>query len=224
MLASLILAAATASAPFPAAGTYRYSATLNGQPAGHWTLNVKAGSDGTEIDEDSVAIFMGVQMTAKAALVLGPDFSPVKYEGHYSAAGLNPIVSVAATPNGVTVTSSQAPPAKNLALVPNTRHLVIIDPGLAAGLFALPAQLAAWREDSVTWVTPISAEAASLATQSNAPSAPPGGVPPNDVAISMVGTSSSGRIPVTIWYDPSTMVPDQIVVPSQNAILTRERS
>jgi len=223
MLASLMLAAATATASFPAAGTYRYSATLNGQPAGHWTLNVKAGSDGTEIDEDSVAIFMGVQMSAKAALVLGPDFSPVKYNGNYRAAGLNPIVSVAATSNGATVSSSQAPPAKNLGLVPNTRHLVIIDPGLAAGLFVLPAQLAAWREDSVTWVTPISAEAASLATQ-DAPSSPPDGVPPNDVAISMVGASSTGRIPVTIWYDPSTMVPDQIVAPSQNAVLTRERS
>jgi hypothetical protein len=223
MLASLMLAAATATASFPAAGTYRYSATLNGQPAGHWTLNVKAGSDGTEIDEDSVAIFMGVQMSAKAALVLGPDFSPVKYDGNYRAAGMNPIVSVAATSSGATVTSSQAPPAKNLGLVPNTRHLVIIDPGLAAGLFVLPAQLAAWRENSVTWVTPISAEAASLATQS-APSSPPDGVPPNDVAISMIGASSTGRIPVTIWYDPSTMVPDQILAPSQNAVLTRERS
>ncbi len=224
MLASLMLAAATATASFPAPGTYRYSATLNGQPAGHWTLNVKAGSEGTEIDEDSVAIFMGVQMSAKAALVLGPDFSPVKYDGNYRAAGLNPIVSVAATSDSATVTSSQAPPAKNLGLVPNTRHLVIIDPGLAAGLFVLPAQLAAWREDSVTWVTPITAEAASLATQSDPPSSPPDGVPPNDVAISLVGTSSTGRIPVTIWYDPSTMVPDEILVPSQNAVLTRQRS
>lgn len=224
MLASLILAAATASASFPAAGIYRYSATLNGQPAGRWTLNVKAGPDGTEIDEDSVAIFMGMQMTAKAVLVLGPDFSPVKYSGNYRAAGLNPIVTVAATQKGATVTSSQAPPAKKLGLVPNTRHLVIIDPGLAAGLFVLPAQLAAWREDSVTWVTPISAEAASLAMQSDAPSAPPDGVPPNDVALSMVGTASTGSIPVTIWYDPLTMVPDQIVAPSQNAVLTRERS
>ncbi len=29
---------------------------------------------------------------------------------------------------------------------------------------------------------------------------------------------------VTIWYDPATLVPDQIAVPSQNAVLTRERS
>jgi hypothetical protein len=224
MLAALMLAAATAGAAFPAAGTYRYAATMNGEPAGHWTLNVKTGSDGPEIDENSVAIFAGVQMSAKASLTLGADLAPVTYEGNYRAAGLNPIVSVTATPDGATVTSSEAPPARTLALVPNTRHLVIIDPGLAAGLFALPAQLAAWGEDSLTWVTPISAEAASLVTQSNVPAAHPAGVPPDDVAISMVGTSSAGRIPVTIWYDPSTMVPDQIEVPSQNAVLTRLRS
>jgi hypothetical protein len=223
MLASVILAAAAATA-FPAAGTYRYAATLNGAPAGHWTLNVKAGSDGTEIDEDSVAIFAGIQMSAKASLVLGSDFAPLKYDGNYRAAGLNPIVSVAATPDGATVSSSQAGPARNLALVPNTRHLVIIDPGLAAGLFALPAQLAAWREPSVTWVSPISAEAARLATDSNASNERPSDVPSGDVAISVVGISANGRIPVTIWYDPSTLVPDQIIVPSQNAVLTRERS
>lgn len=222
MFASVMMAAAAATS-FPAAGTYRYAATLNGAPAGHWNLTVKNGAGGPEIDEDSVATFAGIQMTAKAALVLGGDLSPVKYEGDYRAAGLNPIVTVVATPGGATVSSSQAGPARNLALMPSTHHFVVIDPGLAAGLFALPAQLSVWHEPSVTWISPISAEAQSLTTDSSAANERPGAVSPHDVALSVVGMSSNGRIPVTIWYDPATLVPDQIIVPSQNAILTRER-
>ncbi len=179
MLASLMLAAATATASFPAAGTYRYSATLNGQPAGHWTLNVKAGSDGTEIDEDSVATFMGVQMSAKAALVLGPDFSPVKYRRKLSRRRAQPDRQRRRdVKRGYRYELASAAGKKSRA---RPQHAASGDHrcGLAAGLFVLPAQLAAWREDSVTWVTPISAEAASLATQS-APSSPPDGVPPND--------------------------------------------
>jgi hypothetical protein len=154
-----------------------------GQPAGHWTLNVKAGSDGTEIDEDSVATFMGVQMSAKAALVLGPDFSPVKYDGNYRAAGAQSDRQRRATSSqGNRYEFTQAPPAKISGSSPTARHLVIIDPGLAAGLFVLPARLARVARDSVTWVTPISAEAASLAAQSRAELAA-GWRAANDVAI-----------------------------------------
>jgi hypothetical protein len=71
MLTTMLLAAATAA--FPAAGTYRYTAALNGQRIGEWAVTVKAGNGDTEIDESSSANVAGMALSATAVLVLGPD-------------------------------------------------------------------------------------------------------------------------------------------------------
>jgi hypothetical protein len=218
-LATLLLAAVTGASSFPAAGEYRYSASLAGQNIGGWSVSVQDRDGGTQIDETSSASFAGMQMTANASLALGADLAPIRYTGSYRMGSQSPNVSVTLTPSSATAIGAMNDVPQRVTLAANTRHFVVIEPGLLAGLFALPAQLAAWKESSVTWITPASAQGQALTVGSAISAAPPSGVPPQDAMLSV-----DRPIVVTIWYDPETLVPDQIVVPSQNAVLTRQRS
>ncbi|MGA8326716.1 MAG: hypothetical protein WB757_11610 [Candidatus Cybelea sp.] len=219
MLASTLLIAALAGgAGFPAPGTYRYAAAMSGQHIGAWSVSVSQTGSGTEIDEDSTASMMGMQLSAKASLVLGLDLAPTSYAGNYHTPSQNPVVSATLTATSATVSGAFNPEPQQLALEANTRHFVVIEPGLLAGLFALPSQLNSWKDSAVTWITPATAQAQTLTTAAPASGTRPAGVPPNDAVISIVNPT-----PVTIWYDPSTNVPDEISVPSQNAVLTRQR-
>ena len=218
MLATLLLAAA-ASSNFPPPGTYRYTAALSGQRIGEWSVSVKGDASGTEIDESSSASFQGMQVAATASLVLGPDFAPTRYSGSYRTAGQSPTVSVALTATSATVVGGFVGSARTLALAPNTHHFVVIEPALLAGLFALPAQLQAWGDSPVTWIAPITGQEQSIAKDSRNPALRPSSVPAQDVALAV-----RSQVPVTIWYDPATLVPDEVIVPSENAVLTRERN
>lgn len=217
MLATIVLAAATAN--FPPAGDYRYAASLAGQNIGRWSVSVKAQPGGMEIDETSSAFVVGMQMSATAALTLGSDLAPVNYTGSYRMGTQAPNVSVTLTPSSATVVGAMSSEPRRIVLSANTKHFVVVEPGLLAGLFALPAQLAAWKESSVTWITPATAQAQALVAGSAAPASRPSGVPAQDTLLSV-----DQPIALTIWYDPATLVPDAIVVPSQNAVLTRIRS
>lgn len=216
MLATILLAAAPVV--FLAPGTYRYAATMGGQRIGDWTATVESTNGNTQIDENSSATFAGMQLAATASLVLGRDLAPISYTGSYHAPGQNPTVNVALTATSATVSGTLTARPQQLALLPNTRHFVVIEPGLLAGLFALPTQIAVWQEPTVTWITPTSAQAQLLTVSSPATTARPAGVPAQDAVLSI-----ERPIAVTIWYDPATHVPDQVEVPSQSAILTRER-
>jgi hypothetical protein len=211
-----MLAAVTAN--FPAAGNYRYSASLAGQNIGSWSVSVKAQPGGAQIDETSSAFVVGMQMSATAALTLGSDLAPLSYTGSYRMGAQAPNVSVTLTPSSATVVGAMSTEPRRIALSANTTHFVVVEPGLLAGLFALPAQLAAWKESSVTWITPATAQAQPLVA-GGTPASRPSGVPAQDTLLSV-----DQPIALTIWYDPATLVPDEIVVPSQNAVLTRIRS
>jgi hypothetical protein len=219
LVASLLIAALAGGVNFPAPGTYRYAAAMSGAPIGAWAVTVSQTAGGAEIDEDSTASVMGMQLSAKASLVLGPDLAPTSYTGNYHTPSQNPVVSVTLTPSSATVTGAFNPTPQQIALAANTRHFVVIEPGLLAGLFALPAQLLSWKDPAVTWITPATAQAQPLATISPTSLARPAGIPSNDAVVSI-----AHPVALTIWYDPSTDVPDEIVVPSQNAVLTRVRS
>jgi hypothetical protein len=218
MLAAMLLAAMNATA-FPAPATYRYTGSMGGEKIGSWAISVTQNDAmGPVLAETSSASIFGMPLSATASLILGPDFAPTKYDGSYKTPNENPTVSVALTPTSATVVSTLANQPRQIALGANTHHFVVIEPGLMAGLFALPAQLGAWKDSSVTWITPTTAQAESLTTTPSTPPRP-AGIAAQDAAIAI-----DAPIAVTIWYDPNTLVPDEIIVPSQNAVLTRVRS
>jgi hypothetical protein len=218
LIAAFVLAVVAATTAFPAAGAYNYTASMSGEPIGQWNVTVKRNDSASEIDENSWASVMGMTLSAKATLALGSDLSPTSYTGNYLAAGQNVGVAVALTAASATITGTQSGSAHTVALGADTHHFVVIEPGLLAGLFVLPAQLASWNESTVTWVSPVTGAAQPLMRDSAAPPARPAGVPAQDVELSL-----TGQIPVTMWYDPVTFIPDRIEVPSQHTILTRVR-
>ncbi|MBV9333018.1 MAG: hypothetical protein JO146_03345 [Candidatus Eremiobacteraeota bacterium] len=218
LLPALLLAAAGANPTFPAPATYRYAATLGGQPIGEWSATVQSRSGENEVDENSSAMFAGMQLAATASLVLGADLAPLRYEGSYHTPGQNPSVTVTVSGGYATVSGTLMNGTQRVGLLPNTQHFVVVEPGLLAGLFALPAQLGAWQESAVTWLTPTSAQAQLLTINPKASIPRPRGVPGSDALLSI-----ERPLVVTIWYDPATLVPDEVIVPSQSATLTRER-
>jgi hypothetical protein len=216
LIQAFVLAAVAATATFPAPGAYNYTASMSGQPIGQWNVTVKRSDSATEIDENSWATVMGMTLSAKATLALGPDLSPTSYTGNYRAAGQDVAVTVALTAASATITGSQSDAAHNVTLVPDTHHFVVIEPGLLAGLFVLPAQLASWNESTVTWLSPVTGSAQPLMKSAAPATGRPAGVPAQDVELSL-----TGQTPATIWYDATSLIPDRIEVPSQHAVLTR---
>ena len=213
MIATLVAAVA-----FAAPGTYTYSAALAGQPVGQWTVAVRNDGGQTAIDEKSSANFGGLAVAATATLTLDTNLAPLRYDGSYSAPGQSINVTVAVASGGATVTSPLASAPGLLQLAPGTTHFAIVEPGLLSGLFALPAQLNAWKESRVTWISPTSARAQLLVVGTTPPATRPAGVPPKDAVLSI-----DRPIAVSIWYDPSSFVPDRIDVPANQAVLTRVR-
>jgi hypothetical protein len=219
-LMTLTLAALAAGTPFLAPGTYQYTALLNGQPAATSKITVVRAGDATDIDEDSAGLLAGMHLSGKATLVLGADLAPTQYNGNYESASQKATVTVALTPTSATIAGSAAVGGgQPLALSANTRHFVVIEPGLLAGLFALPAQLESWKDAAVTAIAPMSGRAEALATDPASAPARPNDVPAQDAVLSF-----GGRFPFTIWYDPTTFVPDEVIVPIQHVVITRARS
>jgi hypothetical protein len=219
MLPTIILAALAAGTPFIELGTYQYTASLNGQTAAKSTVTVTRSGAATDVEEEASGSLGGMQLSGKALLVLGADLAPTQYNGNYQTLSQKATVTVALTPTSATVVgSSLTGGSQVLALIPNTRHFVVIEPGLLAGLFALPAQLESWKDAAVTAIAPVSGHAEVLATDPAPATTRPSDVPAQDAALSF-----GGRIPFTIWYDPTTFVPDEIVIPQQHAVVTRVR-
>ncbi len=217
MLAALILAAATGAA-FPPAGGYRYAASMGGETIGSWSVNVARDASRLQIDEDSAATVLGMHVSATASLVLAPDLTPTSYSGTYRTPTQTPSVSVTLAADAATAVGALDMQPQRLTLATGTRHFVVIEPGLLAGLFVLPAQLRAWNESAVTWITPVTAQAQTLTINSTPSISRPADVPATDANLAI-----ERPIAVTIWYDPQTLLPDEISVPSENAILRRSR-
>jgi hypothetical protein len=76
----------------------------------------------------------------------------------------------------------------------------------------------AWKDMPVLAIAPSYGRGENLAVDTAAKPQRPSTVPAHDVAVSF-----RGSLPFTIWYDPMTFVPDEIDVPSQNVVVTRQR-
>ena len=184
MLPTILLAAAAASSIFPAPGTYRYTAALGAQRIGEWSVSVKGGESGTEIDENSSASFAGMQIGATASLVLGPDLAPTRYAGSYRTAGQNPTVNVALTPASATIVGGMAgrhepSPRAEYATFRRDRT------GLARRAFRPAGTAAAWGKSPVTWIAPITGQEQTIVKDSANPTPRPSSVPAQDVALSV---------------------------------------
>ena len=214
MLATIILAAAV---PALATGTFHYSASYDGAPTGNSSVVVRRLGDTTTIQESATATLNGMPLSADATLTVGADLAPTLYNGSYQNNGLQMVVNATVTPTSATlVDSSSEGRPMTFPLKDGATHIVVIEPGLMAGLFALPAQMQAWQDAPILAVAPGMEKSIRVVVDQSAKPQRPSDVPATDLSLSI-----GGSIPFTMWYDPATLVPDEIIVPSQNAVVTR---
>ncbi len=209
----LALLLATAIAP----GTYTYNATLAGATVGTSTLVVKSVGTTTVIDEKVTGTISGAGASASDTLVLGADLGPLTYQMNASEDG-SPLKDSATIANTTATIVDVHGKSGSFDLQADTKHFVVADFGLFAGLLPLPAQMRAWNNTPVLVVVPMLGRSVALAPDAGAGAQRPAGVPASDVALVF-----AGEAPFTIWYDPATNVPDEIDVTSQGLIVTRQR-
>ncbi|HTZ55214.1 MAG TPA: hypothetical protein VMB20_09105 [Candidatus Acidoferrum sp.] len=209
----LALLLATAIAP----GTYTYNATLAGANVGTSTLVVKSVGTTTVIDEKVTGTISGSGASASDTLVLGADLGPLTYQMNAMQDG-SPLKDSATIANATANITDVHGKSASFDLLANTKHFVVADFGLFAGLLPLPAQMRAWDDAPVLVVVPMLGRSVALAPDAGASAQRPASVPASDVALVF-----SGEAPFTIWYDPSTNVPDEIDVTAQGLTVTRQR-
>ncbi|HUA08839.1 MAG TPA: hypothetical protein VMA98_06140 [Candidatus Acidoferrales bacterium] len=199
-----------------AAGTYTYTATIAGTNVGTSTLTVKNIGTTTEIDEHATGAISGESASANATLILGPDLGPLTYQLNATNDG-SPIKDSATIQNSTANITNVHGQSQSFDLLGSTKHFVVVDLGTFAGFFPLPAQMRAWDDVAVLAVVPSLGQTVTLVPDATAATRP-STVPAADLPISF-----SGQAPFTIWYDPTTNVPDEIDVTAQGLVVTRNR-
>lgn len=216
---AFVLAAqlAAAAPPRAAAGTYTYATSYQGVSVGRSTVTVDSG--GTQISERVAGSYGATAANASATLALNPDLSPASYRATGTMGG-NALNDAATVTNGIATVTSARGTNQSFRLTPPAAHFVVVDLGTLAGFVALPEQMKAWSDAPVLAVVPSFGQAIALtpgaATAASGGAVPPAGVPAADTALSF-----GGNVPFTMWYNPATLVPDAIVVPSQNISIKR---
>ena len=210
--------AATAPISLPA-GIYRYARWQYGRISGHTTIVVTRHAGNVTIQERTDDSIAGRNVSSVARLVLSGRLEPVRYADAFTFAGRSARAMVGIAHGDAEVSSSATGGGvRSMPLLPTTRHFAIIEPGMAAGLFALPAQVHWWGMPLATMVAPSLARAEPLESSAVAVAARPADVPRADRSITI-----AGNVPFTMWYDPLTYVIDKIVTPSRHAVMTRIR-
>lgn len=210
---------AAVAPPQIATGTYAYKVSLAGANSGQSTIVVKRDGSSTEIDENTSGSVGQTTGTAKASLVLGPDFAPTAYQNAYAAGGYSGKINATFTAAQATVDGGMSGP-KTFQLGTQAKHFVVLDGAELAGFIALPAQMQAWSNAPALAVFPLYGQTIAMTPKPAAATDRPGSVAATDAGV----TVDTGPAPFTIWYDPSTLVMDELDVPSQHFTVTRAKS
>lgn len=216
MFHTLMLLAAVTVPAIPA-GTYTYHGSIAGAPSGTMAMTVSAPDAKTlALKEASSGIYQGITATAKATLTLSSDdFSPVAYTATYQGAGQSGTTTLTFANGAANETSPMGP--RSYTLPSGVAHFSVIDGALLAGFMALPMQVRASNASSIFAVAPIYMQAVQLSVSAVVPQRP-ATVPASDASLNI-----TGAVPFTIWYDPKTSLLDELDVPSQQIVVTRDR-
>ncbi len=215
-LASAMPAPAAAAASSPPDGTYVYTASVAGTPAGQSTVTVKHGDKGIDVTETADATLNGRSLHSEVKLTLADDLIPTVYLAKYHTGPLDISASVLVSGTSATETSPQG--SLSFALAPGTKSLFVLDGALMSGPLFLPALMQSDHDAALTGIVPLVGRALPISVDANANPAHPAGVPADDVSLNI-----SGQPSFTLWYDPHTFVVDELDAPSQGYTATRKR-
>jgi hypothetical protein len=214
IILTIAVDAASSPAKGPPDGTYAYTGTRNGQPFGKTSATIAHAASSVTISEDTSGSIDGNSGSAKATLTLGADLAPTGYSSTLDAAGQSLKSSVTFSGTGATLAGAQ-PLTFNLS--GNAKHFIVLDGALLSGYLALPAQMILWNDAPAMVVVPVYAQAAVFAVDPNAKPVRPIGVPAADASLSV-----TQPLPFVEWYDPSTLIVDELDMPAYGVVISRK--
>lgn len=214
MLPLMFLVAAATAPAAPADGVYTYTVTVAGESTGKTAITLTHTAGGVQLAESANASLGGSDFSATSNLSLDGTLAPTSYSAVYNPPGRT--VHAALAFNGDTANETADNGAQNFTLGAGTKHFVVLDGTLFSGFFILPAQLQAWSKPPVTAVSPMFGRGGAIAVDTALKADRPKGVPAGDVAISV-----SDPLQFTLWYDPATLIVDELDVPQQSASYVR---
>ncbi|MGH8165249.1 MAG: hypothetical protein ACREP1_13030, partial [Rhodanobacteraceae bacterium] len=203
----------------PPDGTYVYAETFQGQPAGKATVTVKRSAAHIDATETASISALGHTIAGTDALTLAAaTLAPAKYNATYVVEGARTIHA------GLDVNGASASETNDLVgnksfnLAGGAKGFAVLDGGFMSGTIFLPAQIAAAHGSPLIGIVPaygISLPiAADLAVKPDRPTT----VPATDVVLAI-----GGQQPINVWYDPKTLIVDEVDVPSQGSAVTRQQ-
>lgn len=211
---SLILAAVV-NAPSPADGTYNYVTAMNGAQIAKTAVTVKHDPSGDVVlSETATGNFNGRSAAINDTLTLNSGLAPLGYSAQASIADSRSMKTAVAFKNGEATQSGDV--TKTYDLVADAKQFVVLDFGPFSGYFAFPAQMQAWNSPPVIAIVPMYAQGVPIVIDKSAKPARPKAVPATDLAVSV-----TSPVQFSVWYDPKTLVVDEMSVPSQGVEVTR---
>ena len=216
MLPLFLTLALDSAMPMPPAGTYRYQAFINNKSVGGSTVTVSPDAPGTKIVESSASHLPTGDTRTNSTLLLDASLVPAIYTASYKVQDDSMLASVSFNGRSATVTAGTD--QRTFQMGGSSKNFVIIDSGTMSGFLMLPAQMKAWNDADATALIPGVGSEAFLSVLRDVPQQRPGTIPAADVSLSL-----AGEAPFVEWYDPNTLVVDEVEIPGQNLRITRRR-
>lgn len=213
-----LILAATLGAAVPAEGTYTYAMSLNGAQVEKTAVTVKHDPAGRLVlSESATGNMNGRSGEVNDTLTLDQTLSPLGYSSNASIADSRQMQASLAFKGSQATQSGDV--TKTYSLVADAKHFVVLDFGPFSGWFAFPAQMQAWSFQPVIAIVPMYAQGVPLTIDKTVTPARPKNVPAADVPVSV-----KTPMQFTIWYDPKTLIIDEMDVPSEALFVTRVSS
>lgn len=212
---ALILWIAAATIPAaPADGTYNYVVTVGGAAAGKTAVTISHTPSGVQLVESASADYQGSTFAGTATMMLDSILAPSGYAAVYSPPGRT--IHAGVNFNGSSASETSDNGGVKIDLGRDSKHFVILDGTMFSGYFILPSQLRVWGNTPVTAVVPMFGSSTGIAADAALKPDRPKSVPAGDAVLSV-----SDPVAFTLWYDPATLVVDELDVPAQSATFER---
>ena len=201
--------------PAPPDGTYTYVSAMNGTTIGKTAITVTHDAAGSVLlSENGSGNMNGQSGSIQDTLTLDSALAPSAYSALASLGDSKSMKSMLSFKGSEATQSGDV--NKKYDLVADAKHFVLMDFGPFTGFFAIPAQMQAWNSPPVIAIVPMYGQGFPLTVDAALKPNRPASVPAADQAISF-----NSMVQITLWYDPKTLVVDEVDVPSQGVTVKR---
>lgn len=200
----------------PPPGTHRYEAFMSAKSVGKSTVTLARTDTGTKVDERSEAHLPTGDSTSDSTMNLDGALSPTAYKASYTVQDSK--MDVVVTFGNREATMTEGTDVKTFPLGGSSKSFVVFDTTMASGFFLLPAQMRVLADADTTALVPGTGVATFLNPIPDNKPLRPAEVPAGDASLSI-----AGELPFVEWYDPQTLLVDEVQIPGQGLVVKRLR-